>query len=220
MSEAREKLVVGLYDTGVIRFSDFEWTLKSGRKSPFYFNIRPATSVDYQSSVSPARQIEIRDELVSAYSEAVDELGGDYEHLHGIAQAATVLGGLVAAQRGDSYVWERIGKKDYGAHAQFEGHARDGERIVTVDDVVTDGASKIETAKKLEASGFVVAGQVIGMDRGEGGIENVRAAGYEVGAVMTLNGAAATLLEAGRIGNQEVDWVAQYHQGLRDDGLL
>jgi uridine monophosphate synthetase len=222
--EHQEELVVGLYDRGALRFSDFEWTLKSGRKSPIYYNQRKITSFQ-EGLVVNGRELSIEAQRrvlrlgMTALSTGIDALGLPHQHLHGIPQASTVIGGMVALQRGESYIWERVGTKKYGIAATFEGDYNPGDIVGVIDDVVTDGASKVSTVQGLRENALESSGMVFMLDREEGGADNLAAAGINFVPVVGLSTAVEILRQANRIGNQEVDWVTQYHEGLRADGI-
>lgn len=222
--EHLEQLVVGFYDRGALRFSNFEWTLKSGRQSPIYYNQRKITSFK-QGLVVNGREMPIESQKrvcslgVTALSEGVERLDRSHQHLHGIPQASTVIGGMVAMQRGESYIWQRVGQKQYGIAANFEGDYNPGDIVAVIDDVVTDGASKVSTVADLRDESLEAAGMVTMMDREEGGACNLVDAGINFVPIIGLSAAVKILREAGRIGNQEIEWVNRYHEDLRTDGV-
>jgi orotate phosphoribosyltransferase len=207
--EHLEELTVGMYDRGLLTVFEEELTLRSGKKSHLYFNIRPLTSFDPNHGLTIEQQRRIRDLSVNAYSHELDQIG-PYDHLYGVPQALTALGGLVAQVRGESYLWGRVGTKSYGKHKPVEGNFQEGDRVAVLDDVVTDGATKIENAETLEAIRLGVAGLAIMFDRDEGGAETIQEAGYELRAVTSLGRALPILLEARRVGNREIDLLAKY----------
>lgn len=219
--ELREELAVRLYDVGALRFSDFEWTLKSGRQSPVYYNQRPLTS--FGSSTKPRERDSLRKSrelIIQCMSLATDSLGSSYDHLYGIPQSGTAIGGMVAHSRGDSYLWGRVGAKDYGAHASTEGNFDENDTVVVLDDVITSAESKEEAAKDLEAAGLAVGGFVVTLDRNEGGAETIRKSGYQIVSCIGLLEAVRMLKENDRISSQEEEWVQQYREGLEEYGII
>jgi len=223
--EHLEELVVGLYDRGALRFSDFEWTLKSGRKSPVYYNQRPITSFQ-EGLVVNEREMPVEDQkwlcdlAVTALAFGIDQLEMSHNHIHGIPQASTVIGGYVARERDESYIWERLGeKKGYGVSAQMEGNFNPGDNVAVVDDVVTDAASKIETIKSLQENELNMSGIVAMIDREEGGGDNLAKAGMDFVPIVGLSAAVRILQDNKKIGSEAIDWVTKYHEGLRADGI-
>lgn len=211
-----EEMVVGFYDRDVLAFSDFEWTLKSGRKSPIYYNQRKITSFNAKLEMDRVSQRRVRDLAVSAYAETVDLLP-DFDHIFGIPQAMTALGGAVMQLSGESMLWGRIGEKDYGISDAIEGDFTVGQSVVALDDVITTAASKIETAELLDSKGLKASAFVVMFDREEGGAESLRNNGYELVAITGLAQAMDILRSNGRIGARETDWVSQYHEELMND---
>src|SRR5262249_15378456 len=69
----------------------------------------------------------------------------------------------------------------------IEGLFAPGERVVLIDDIVTDGASKFEAIQPLEDAGLVVKDLVILIDREQGGRELLAAKGYTLHAILTIS---------------------------------
>lgn len=223
--ENKEELVTGFYDRGALRVDDFKFRLKSGRLSPIYYNQRPITSFK-DGLIVNGREVPVKKQqrvcalAVSALSSGVDQLSRPHNHLHGIPQASTVIGGMVAQLRGESYIWQRVGdKKDYGIVVNYEADYNPDDKVGIIDDVVTDGASKITTLHDLKSEQLIPTGIVTMFDREEGGAEKLSDSGIEFRPIIGLSEAVAILRDEGRIGNQELDWVSRYHEGLRADGI-
>src|SRR5262249_37672449 len=68
---------------------------------------------------------------------------------------------------------------------RLEGAFQPGERVVVIDDIITDGASKLEAIEPLEAAGLVVEDLVVLIDREQGGRERLAAKGYRLHAVLS-----------------------------------
>lgn len=221
MAESRhlEEMVVGFYDREVLKFSNFEFELKSGRKSPIYYNQRKITSFSPHSDLDRQAQRRIRELAVNAYAQAADE-AVEYDHLFGIPQAMTALGGAVAEKSGESLLWGRVGKKAYGVSGDIEGDFAPGQNVVALDDVITTAASKLETAQLLQQNDLTPTAFVVMFDREEGGAEALRTAGQELIVITGLARAMEILQANGRIGSQEQDWMGQYHAGLRESGEM
>lgn len=219
-SKNEEELVVGLYDREIIKFGDFK--LKSGRKSPIYYNQRPLLSQKHDGSMSYRQQRRITAMALQGYAQKIETLFKDEtDHVYGIPQAATALGALVAFRTGKSYLWGRVGKKDYGKHEGIEGFYEPGETVVQVDDVVTGADSKIESEDNLKKAELTTLGFVVMLDREEGGKETLEQ--YEhppLVAVTSLSRVVPILLGNARIGNQEVESLQTYHAGLVADGHI
>jgi orotate phosphoribosyltransferase len=84
----------------------------------------------------------------------------------GITLAAAVAIGLAREGRSVPYAYNRKEAKDHGEGGTLVGAPVRG-RVLIVDDVITDGASKREAADLIRAAGATPAGVVITMDRQE-----------------------------------------------------
>ncbi|HVV66963.1 MAG TPA: hypothetical protein VHB72_02745 [Candidatus Saccharimonadales bacterium] len=223
-----QELVVGLYDMGEIGYVDPPGEgvvvedpaypeevfrkLKSGRMSPHYVGLRNVTSFSESLPIPIEQQKRTRDLLIASCGELLDDQ--DYNHLLGIPQAVTCLSGLIAQARGDSVLWMRVGSKSYGVHEAIQGNYEAGEWVSTFDNVITDGATKLETVEPLAAEGLNIAYFNVVVDREEGGRETVEAAGYDFAAVVGMGAINDILREEGRITEEQWGWANEYRARL------
>jgi len=225
IEDLEEKIILGMFDRGLLGFPEGGIILKSGRNSPYYYNDRINLSFDRELAaegrMSIAQQREFRQALAQGMGQKFLELEVDIDHVFGKAQAATAPAALGAYEAGLSYLWERVDEpnKIYGAHKKIEGSYHEGEKVGLGDDVVTDGKSKIEGASVLEEVGLIPVSVTIKFDREEGGMQVLEAHQFEVNAVTTLSRAIPVLRENDRISDQQVESIVAYHQQLREEGL-
>ena len=90
---------------------------------------------------------------------------------------AVLLGGAVSMESGLPLVLVRKEPKGYGTSKQIEGRYEPGDRVTVIEDVVTTGGDSLRSAQVLRDAGVEVIHLVVVLDRGEGGEENIRAAG-------------------------------------------
>ncbi|HEX9099963.1 MAG TPA: orotate phosphoribosyltransferase [Candidatus Dormibacteraeota bacterium] len=90
---------------------------------------------------------------------------------------AVLLGGAVSMETGLPLVLVRKEPKGYGTSKQIEGRFERGERVTVIEDVVTTGGDSLRSAQVLRDAGVEVIRLVVVLDRGEGGEENISAAG-------------------------------------------
>jgi len=90
---------------------------------------------------------------------------------------AVLLGGAVSMETGLPLVLVRKEPKGYGTSKQIEGRFEPGERVTVIEDVVTTGGDSLRSAQVLRDAGLDVIHLVVVLDRGEGGEENISAAG-------------------------------------------
>jgi orotate phosphoribosyltransferase len=228
VNDLEEKVVLGMFDRGLLGFPDGGITLKSGRQSPYYYNDRPSLSFDYALSraggMAIGAQRDFRVQLAMAFAEKFKEIewSTDIDHVFGKAQAATAPAAVGAFVAGKSYLWERVDEpgKEYGAHKKIEGNYEPGQSVLLGDDVVTDGKSKAEGAQVLRDVGLNPVAVTIKFDREEGGMKALADYGFAANSVTSLSFAVPVLKAARKIGGEEVEALAAYHEGLRSEGLV
>lgn len=147
-------------DRGVLRFGEF--TLKSGRISPYFFNAGL-----FDSGAALAR-------LGRCYAAAIMDAGLEFDTLFGPAYKGIPLVATVAIalaeQHGRDVPWcfNRKEAKDHGEGGLIVGAPLMG-RVLIVDDVITAGTAIRETMRILAAHDATPAGVVIALDRRERG---------------------------------------------------
>lgn len=148
-------------------FGRGEITLASGRKSDFYFNLKP-TMMDPEGATLLA-------ELT--YEALKDE---QYDYIGGLEMGAVPLAGAIAQIswiKGHPIAafFVRKKPKEHGARLAIEGLAKDetlaGKRIVVVEDVTTTGGSAMKAVEALREAGADVALVFTMVDREEGAAE-------------------------------------------------
>jgi len=90
---------------------------------------------------------------------------------------AVLLGGAVSMESGLPLVLVRKEPKGYGTSKQIEGRFEPGDRVTVIEDVVTTGGDSLRSAQVLRDAGLEVIHLVVVLDRGEGGEDNIKAAG-------------------------------------------
>jgi uridine monophosphate synthetase len=104
-------------------------------------------------------------------------------------------------------VMARKEAKDHGAKKMIEGVYTPGQECLIIEDVITTGASVLETVKTVEAAGLIVK-DIIGLiDRQQGGAENITGNGYRFHAIFTLQELLNLLKKSDRISQETVDMV-------------
>jgi orotate phosphoribosyltransferase len=144
----------------VLRFGTF--TLKSGRISPYFFNLGRI-----------ARGAALR-ELGHAYAEAIEDSGLKFDLLFGPAYKGIPLAAAVAcalAERGRDlpFAYNRKEAKDHGEGGVLVGADVAGQRVLIVDDVLTAGTALRESHTLLTAAGALPIAAITALDRQEVG---------------------------------------------------
>jgi len=146
-------------EAGVLRFGQFK--TKAGRLSPYFFN---AGGFDDGAKLGRLAQFYARRLLASGL--AFDMLFGPA--YKGITLAAAVAIELARLGRNVPFAYNRKEAKDHGEGGLMVG-APLRDRVVIIDDVITDGASKRESVEMIRAAGATPAAVLIALDRMERG---------------------------------------------------
>lgn len=165
-------LVRELVDIGLLRTGAF--TLRSGRTSSLYFDLRPLVSY-------PA----VLRRVGKAYADIIE--GMSFDCLAALPMAGLPLGVAVAIEIDRPLVYPRSSKKTYGTGKSVEGVFEPGNTALVIDDVITDGGTKIEDVRTLRDVGLDVHDVVVFLDREEGGREALADAGCTLHAVTTMS---------------------------------
>lgn len=222
--QQEEQIAVGMFDRGLLGFPEGGITLKSGRQSPYYYNMRGSLSfsrkLDQSGQMSIEQQRDFRRALAAGYAAKFFEIKHPIDHVFGKAQAATAPAAVAAYEAGMSYIRERVDEphKTYGYHQKIEGDFEADDTVLMADDVATDGKSKVEGSQVLTAVGLKPVAITLQFDREEGGVQTLENDyGFEVNSITTLSRAARFLLHNGRIDNAAIDALHTYYEGLKAD---
>ncbi|MBR9789371.1 MAG: orotate phosphoribosyltransferase [Vibrionaceae bacterium] len=144
----------------VLKFGEF--TLKSGRKSPYFFNAGL-----FNTGRDLAR-------LGRFYAAALADSGIEFDVLFGPAYKGIPIATTTAVALADHhdidtpYCFNRKEAKDHGEGGNLVGSALEG-RIMLVDDVITAGTAIRESMEIIKANGADLAGVLVAIDRQEKG---------------------------------------------------
>src|SRR6056300_507916 len=182
-------------EKGVLRFGEF--TLKSGRTSPYLFNAGL-----FNTGETLAK-------LGRFYAAAIEDSGVDYDIMlgpayKGIPLAATTVVALANDYGKDvPYVFNRKEKKDHGEGGSLVGAPLEG-RVLIIDDVITAGTAIREVMEIIEQAGATPAATVIAlnrMERGKGELSAIqeveRDYGMQVASIISLDDLVEYLEELG-----------------------
>ena len=168
MEAYKKEFIDFMLDSKVLKFGDF--TLKSGRKSPFFMNAGGYVTGEQLMK------------LGEFYAKAiVDQYGLDFDVLFGPAYKGIPLAVVTAVALHNLYGKEvrycsdRKEEKDHGADkGSFLGtKLQDGDRVVMIEDVTTSGKSMEETVPKVRnAANVSIVGLMVSLNRNEKGKGN------------------------------------------------
>ena len=190
MEQYKQEFIEFMAESDVLKFGEF--TLKSGRKSPFFMNAGA-----YVTGSQLMR-------LGEYYARAIHETyGDDFDVLFGPAYKGIPISVVTAVAfhnlygKEVRYCSDRKEEKDHGADkGSFLGSKlKDGDRVVMIEDVTTSGKSMEETVPKVRgAADVTIVGLMVSLNRMEKGLGGEKSAleeirekyGFETNAIVTM----------------------------------
>ena len=160
MQQYQKDFVDFMLKIGALKFGEF--TLKSGRVSPYFFNAGSFNTGDHLSK------------LGKFYAQAITESGLEFDVLFGPAYKGIPLATAFAMALNDSfgknvpYSFNRKEAKTHGEGGDIVGHALEGD-ILIIDDVITAGTAIREAMDIIDANGAKAKGVIVAVDRQEKG---------------------------------------------------
>jgi orotate phosphoribosyltransferase len=160
MKDYQQEFLSFAIDLGVLRFGEF--TLKSGRVSPYFFNAGL-----FNTGGALAR-------LGKYYAQAIVDSGIEFDVLFGPAYKGIPLAAATAVALYEHhgldvpYAFNRKEAKAHGEGGTIVGAPLEG-RILVIDDVITAGTAIRESVEIIESSGAELCGVVISLNRQERG---------------------------------------------------
>ncbi|NDG24208.1 MAG: orotate phosphoribosyltransferase [Synechococcaceae bacterium WBB_10_009] len=160
-----------------------QFTLASGRTSTHYVNCKPVSLSGPGLALLSAQMLALVEPEAAAVAGLT--LGAD-PLVSGVAQAAALAGRQLDA------LIVRKEAKGHGTGAWLEGPLPAAGSVITVlEDVVTTGGSSLKAVHQLREAGYTVNRVVTIVDRQEGGLEAMTAAGLELRSLFLLEEVAA-----------------------------
>ncbi len=193
----REELIVELYKIGVIKFGDF--TLKSGKKSPIYVDLRKIISYP-----------EIMESLTFLMWEKIQEK--PFDLLCGVPYGAVPITTALSLYSHKPMILQRKEAKDHGTQQSVEGMYQKGDQVLLIEDVVTTGGSILASALALQEVGLRVQNAVVFLDRDQGAGEMLFAHGIILDPVCTLDFAVETLFKGKHVSKEQYTITKEYLQ--------
>ena len=186
----------------MVKFGEF--TLTSGKKSPYYVDLRPLPS--YVGLFDMA----VEDLAALISTKEPKEAGISSVELAGIP-----LGAALAIRMSKPFVYVRKEAKAHGTEGLIEGNLRSSRRFLVVDDVLTTGGSILHAARALREKGSEVASAYVLLDRLQGGSTILKREGVFAYSSIDILNAVEQLTDDGLMARKQREEVLVY---LRSEG--
>ena len=210
LSNIQVSFIEAAIRANVLRFGEFK--LKSGRLSPYFFNMGNfKTGLDLHEVAACYAQTILASDL------QFDVLFGPA--YKGIPLAATVAAELAVRGRNVEFAYNRKEAKDHGEGGCIVGSALKDKRVLVIDDVITAGTATRESVSIINAEGGQVVGLIIALDRQEKGNEGNLSAVQQIEkdfsipvvSIVNLNALVDYLNRGGELSNY-LDAIKKYRE--------
>jgi len=180
----KQEFIAFMLEVGALLFGDF--TLKSGRKSPYFIN-----TGEYRTGEQVSK-------LCDFYADVIRNSGQKFDVLYGPAYKGIPLTVMASSKIPNmNYAFNRKEAKDHGDKNAIMGYRpKSGDRVAIIEDVTTAGTSIRETIELFRELGIdaQITALYISVDRMEKGTGDIRATeqikrdyGIEVYSIVTIN---------------------------------
>ena len=165
MKDYQEKFIRLALNAEALIFGDF--TLNSGRKSPYFFNAAKRLTTKFLADLS------------ECYTKTLQDLNVSFDSIYGPAYKGIFLASIIGASLGKSNLdipvsFNRKEEKDHGEGGDLIGQPPSGN-VLIIDDVISAGTAARESIEKIKSIGANPKIMLVGLDRQEKGSSNISA---------------------------------------------
>jgi len=193
----KKELILKLAEVNAVKFGEF--TLKSGMKSPIYIDLRVLVSYP-----------EVMRMIVEVFKDKIKESGVKYDLIAGIPYTALPIASVLSLDLNIPMIYARKESKDYGTKKQIEGVYKAEQTCLVIDDLITTGGSKLETAEPFEKEGLKVKDFIVLVDREQGGKKQLEEKGYNLYSIILMSEILEVLKEEGKMDEEMYEKVKTF----------
>eukprot|EP01132_Coremiostelium_polycephalum_P004736 gene4736-5912_t len=197
------ELVSKLHEIDAVKLGEFK--LKSGILSPIYIDLRVTVS----SPKLLAGIAELMHQNVFANCQQRPSL------VCGVPYTALPIATAMSIAHDIPMVVRRKEAKAYGTKQLIEGKFKEGDNVLVVEDLVTSGASVLETVRDLKSVGLVVTDVVVLLDRQQGARKELEKNGLRLHSVFTMEELINNLVQQGKMSGPVLELVQKFLEANR-----
>ena len=200
--KSKQKLIDLLYQTGAITFP------KSKRPDSLPYEIK----LQYLTS-QPKVLIFAAKLLWSEFKKEIfDLIAGPHTDIP--------LATTMSLEYNWPMIFIRKEKKQYGMGKLIEGNYKTDQKVIVIDDEISDPANTLQVLGRLEGSGLNIVGIYVLVDRGLGNLGVIRNKGYKCEALINLNDIFIHLFESGKISPDQLTQAKNYFKTKKISSYL
>jgi orotate phosphoribosyltransferase len=172
VSTMNTRIKEALVRCSALMYGDF--TLASGKNSPYYIDIKKASTDPYVLEViadEMARELELQ--------------GVRYDKIAGVVLGSIPLAVALSLRTKAPYIMVRKEKKDHGTQKMIEGQLSAGDEVLVVEDVITSAGSVAGAIDIVRAAGGRVNRVFCVVNRQEGGEQKLSDMGVKLSSLIT-----------------------------------
>ena len=200
MDSTTDKIANALYNSECIKFGSFK--IKSGTLSPYY--------IDMARLLSKPKELCIVTKFAAQKICQLNKVNL-LTKLASIELKGALIAPSIACKVNLPCVIVRKEAKNYGATGKIAGaDVEKGDKILFVDDVISEGLSKIEGITALQELGAEVKHVLVIVNREQEGKEKMEKAGYTVHALARVSEIVTSLQKKGKISTEQAETVLRF----------
>ncbi len=173
MEAKKRKLTELLLKNNILKYGEF--TLKSGKKSWFYVDLRLISSYT-----------ETFEFVIDCYIDMIKCIP-NVDALAGVAVAGIPFSAVTGYKLGIPSIIVRPQVKEHGLKKIVEGNIPTASKVVLIDDLITTGSSKIPGILALRDSDFVVDNMIVLIDRSQSKLEELENLNVNLHSFITID---------------------------------
>ena len=194
-----KKVSYDLIQNEALKIGDY--ILVSGKKSPYYVDLRQAIS-------DPITM----DLIANSLARIIDnEVGRDkFDKILGVPTAGVPFTTIVCQKLAIPMLYYRKERKEHGVRKKIEGKMEINDRILMIDDLITTGKSVIQAAEAAREQGGLVTELVVLLDREQGGREFILSNNIRPHVLFTVSDAFKWLNEVKLLSDDNYKVITDY----------
>lgn len=187
-----------LDDVGAIKFGSF--TLASGKKSPYYIDLRIIPSFPDAFS----RLTDLFVEWLAGHPKV------SFDRIAGVPTAGISFATALSQRLNTPMLYIRSKPKKYGRQQRVEGILEKDDHVLVIDDLITDGGSKLEAVQIIREAGAKVTDVLVVVNREQGGVDQLAKAKLTLHSLAPITRIVQALFEEKRLSKKETQEILAY----------